>query len=201
MTEERPQHIERREQLLAVAKKIFAERGFQSTTMDDIAKEAGFTKPILYQFFQSKTELYKEIVEDIATSMIHSLSKAVNSAEAPRAKIEVAFRVYFDMVVSDTDAFRILFIHAHDGETSGELRKLETGLISFMVPYIDLSISDDHRRQLAAGVLGIAEGAAVVWLVQQEAKGWPAVAANEAELLASRSATLAWGGLRAVQHD
>ena len=201
MTEERPQHIERREQLLAVAKKIFAERGFQSTTMDDIAKEAGFTKPILYQFFQSKTELYKEIVEDIATSMIHSLSKAVNSAEAPRAKIEVAFRVYFDMVVSDTDAFRILFIHAHDGETAGELRKLETGLISFMVPYIDLSISDDHRRQLAAGVLGIAEGAAVVWLVQQEAKGWPVVAANEAELLASRSATLAWGGLRAVQHD
>ena len=201
ITEERPQHIERREQLLAVAKKIFAERGFQSTTMDDIAKEAGFTKPILYQFFQSKTELYKEIVEDIATSMIHSLSKAVNSAEAPRAKIEVAFRVYFDMVVSDTDAFRILFIHAHDGETSGELRKLETGLISFMVPYIDLSISDDHRRQLAAGVLGIAEGAAVVWLVQQEAKGWPVVAANEAELLASRSATLAWGGLRAVQHD
>jgi AcrR family transcriptional regulator len=199
--EERPQHIERREQLLAVAKKIFAERGFQSTTMDDIAKEAGFTKPILYQFFQSKTELYKEIVEDIATSMIHSLSKAVNSAEAPRAKIEVAFRVYFDMVVGDTDAFRILFIHAHDGETAGELRKLETGLISFMVPYIDLSISDDHRRQLAAGVLGIAEGAAVVWLVQQEAKGWPVVAANEAERLASRSATLAWGGLRAVQQD
>jgi hypothetical protein len=199
--EERPQHIERREQLLAVAKKIFAERGFQSTTMDDIAKEAGFTKPILYQFFQSKTELYKEIVEGIATSMIHSLSKAVNSAEAPRAKIEVAFRVYFDMVVSDTDAFRILFIHAHDGETAGELRKLETGLISFMVPYIDLSISDDHRRQLAAGVLGIAEGAAVVWLVQQEAKGWPVVAANEAERLASRSATLAWGGLRAVQQD
>jgi len=201
MTEERPQHIERREQLLGVAKKIFAERGFQSTTMDDIAKEAGFTKPILYQFFQSKTELYKEIVEDIATSMIHSLSKAVSNADAPRAKIEVAFRVYFDMVVSDTDAFRILFIHAHDGETSGELRKLETGLISFMVPYIDLSISDEHRRQLAAGVLGIAEGAAVVWLVQQEAKGWPVVAADEAERLASRSATLAWGGLRAVQQD
>ena len=199
--EERPQHLERREQLLAVAKKIFAERGFQPTTMDDIAKEAGFTKPILYQFFQSKTELYKEIVEDIATSMIHSLSKAVSNADAPRAKIEVAFRVYFDMVVSDTDAFRIIFIHAHDGETSGELRKLETGLISFMVPYIDLSISDEHRRQLAAGVLGIAEGAAVVWLVQQESKGWPVVAAGEAERLASRSATLAWGGLRAVQQD
>ena len=46
---ERTPHAERRDQLLLVARSIFAERGFQATTMDDIAKEAGFTKPILYQ--------------------------------------------------------------------------------------------------------------------------------------------------------
>ena len=51
ITDDRPQHGERRELLLAVAKKVFAERGFQAATMDDIAKEAGFTKPILYQYF------------------------------------------------------------------------------------------------------------------------------------------------------
>jgi len=50
-------------------------------------------------------------------------------------------------------------------------------------------------------VVGIAEGAAVVWLVQQEAKGWPPVDPNESGLLASRIATLAWGGLRSVQRD
>jgi AcrR family transcriptional regulator len=201
ITEDRPAHGERRELLLGVAKKIFAERGFQSATMDDIAREAGFTKPILYQYFESKTDLYHEIVADTARTLIDKLANAVAIAETPRAKIEVAFRVYFDMVVGETDAFRILFIHSHEGSTAGDLRNVELTLVSFVEPFIDISISKEHRRQLAAGVVGIAEGAAVVWLVQQEAKGWPPVDPEESGLLASRIATLAWGGLRAVQRD
>jgi len=114
ITDDRPAHGERRELLLGVAKKIFAERGFQSATMDDIAREAGFTKPILYQYFESKTDLYHEIVADTARTLIAKLANAVALAETPRAKIEVAFRVYFDMVVDETDAFRILFIHSHE---------------------------------------------------------------------------------------
>jgi AcrR family transcriptional regulator len=201
INDDRPQHVERREQLLMVARRIFAERGFQSTTMDDIAKEAGFTKPILYQYFESKTDLYCEIVTQTAQKLLRSLDAAVSQVESPRSKIEVAFRVYFEMVVSETDAFRVLFIHAHEGETAVELRNLERGLVSFLEPYINISISDDHRRQLAAGVVGIAEGAAATWLVQQGAKGWPTPPSNEAERLAARISTLAWGGLRAVQQD
>ncbi len=170
---ERPQDAERRELLMSVAKTIFAERGFQSTTMDDIAKEAGFTKPILYQYFTSKTNLYRQIVVELADQLLESLKLAVRKAETPRAKIEVAFRVYFDMVVSENAAFRILFIHSHEGETAKE----------------------------AGGVVGIAEGAAIVWLEQQEAKGWPSPAEGAAERLAARSATLAWGGLRSVHQD
>jgi AcrR family transcriptional regulator len=199
--EDRPQHAERREQLLSVAKSLFAERGFQSTTMDDIAREAGFTKPILYQYFDSKTDLYQEIVAQLAETLLASLKVAVNAAETGREKIEVAFRVYFEMVVSETDAFRILFIHSHEGDTAKELRALELGLISFMFPFFDPSMSEDHRRQLAGGVVGIAEGAAIVWLEQQESKGWPTPAAGAAERLAERSATLAWGGLRTVHQD
>ena len=201
ITDDRPQHGERRELLLGVARRIFAERGFQSATMDDIAKEAGFTKPILYQYFESKTDLYHEIVTHTAQKLIDKLASAVSIAETPRAKIEVAFKVYFDMVVSETDAFRILFIHSHEGSTSGDLRNVELTLVSFVEPFIDISISKEHRRQLAAGVVGIAEGAAVVWLVQQEAKGWPTPDPEESSRLAARIATLAWGGLRAVQRD
>jgi len=199
--DDRPRHAERREQLLRVAKSLFAERGFQSTTMDDIAREAGFTKPILYQYFDSKTDLYREIVAQLAETLLASLKAAVSAAATPRAKIEVAFRVYFEMVVSETDAFRILFIHSHEGDTAKELRALELGLISFMLPFFDASMSEDHRRQLAGGVVGIAEGAAIVWLEQQESKGWPPPAAGAAERLAERSATLAWGGLRTVHQD
>jgi AcrR family transcriptional regulator len=195
--DDRPQHIERREQLLLVARHLFAERGFQATTMDDIAKEAGFTKPILYQYFESKSDLYRQIVAETARKLLTSLDLAVTSVTTPRAKIEVAFRVYFEMVISETDAFRVLFIHSHEGE----LRNLEVVLATFLEPFINISISDDHRRQLAAGVVGIAEASAVAWLEQQAAKGWPDPPAHEAERLAARSATLAWGGLRAVQQD
>jgi len=201
ISDPRPSHAERRERLLLVARSIFAERGFQATTMDDIAREAGFTKPILYQYFDSKTDLYKEIVAQTAKKLLDSLSAAVSAVESPRTKIEVAFRVYFEMVVSETDAFRVLFIHSHEGETAAELRNLEAGLIAFLEPYINISISDDHRRQLAAGVVGIAEGAAAAWLIQQAAQGWPTPSPVEAQRLAARSATLAWGGLRAVQQD
>ena len=201
INDDRPRHAERREQLLLVARTVFAERGFQSSTMDDIAREAGFTKPILYQYFESKTDLYREIVAQTAEKLLESLDRAVSRVESPRAKIEVAFRVYFDMVVGETDAFRILFIHHHEGDTSRELRELELGLISFLEPLINVPISDEHRRQLAASVVGIAEGAAIVWLEQQELKGWPAPTEGTAERLAARSATLAWGGLRTVHQD
>jgi AcrR family transcriptional regulator len=198
---DRTPQAERRDQLLLVARGIFAERGFQATTMDDIAKEAGFTKPILYQYFESKTELYREIVNQTAEKLMHSLRTAVAEVESPRAKIEVAFRVYFEMVVSETDAFRILFIHSHEGETRGDLRAVELGWVSFLEPLIAVRIKPDHRRQLAAGVVGIAEGAATAWLIQQEGKGWPTPSPGVAERLAQRSATLAWGGLRSVELD
>lgn len=201
LNDDRPQHGERRVLLLQVAKKIFAERGFQATTMDDIAKEAGFTKPILYQYFDSKTDLYKEIVAQIAQDLIGNLGDAVSKAETPRAKIEVAFEVYFEMVVSDPASFRVLYIHSHDGDNARELHKVEKLMVSFLEPYIDVSISDEHRNQLAGGVVGLAEGAAVTWLVQQKAKGWPIVAPDEAHRLAVRISTLAWGGLRAIQRD
>ena len=199
--DDRPFQVERRQHLLQAAKGVFAERGYQATTMDDIAKAAGFTKPIIYQFFESKSTLYHEIVARTGALLVDKLIKAVTSVTTPRSKIESAFRVYFEMVVNDTDAFRLLFIHSHEGETASELRKIEVSLVGFLVPYIDVSIGHDHRRQLAAGIVGIAEGAAIVWLLQQEAKGWPTPSPDEAKRLATHSATLAWGGLRSVHKD
>ncbi|HEV2427122.1 MAG TPA: helix-turn-helix domain-containing protein, partial [Acidimicrobiales bacterium] len=110
---ERPAPADRRERLLVVARRIFAERGYEATTMDEIARDAGFTKPILYQHFSSKADLYHEVVAQTAARLLESLTAAVEAVESPRTKIEVAFRVYFDLVVTETDAFRLLFTHAH----------------------------------------------------------------------------------------
>lgn len=200
-SDDRPMHAERREQLMDIAKAVFAERGFQATTMDDVAKAAGFTKPILYQYFESKSTLYQEIVARTGARLVEEIAIAVAKETLPRAKIEAAFRVYFAMVVNDTNAFRLLFTHAHEGETALELRKIELAIVAFLLPYIDHSVGHDARRQLAAGIVGIAEGAGIAWLLQQEAKGWPAAPTDTSEKLAVNAATLAWGGLRAVHRD
>jgi AcrR family transcriptional regulator len=192
---------DRRDQLLLVARKIFANKGYQSTTMDDIAKEAGFTKPILYQYFDSKVELYREIVNKTGETLLRRLSDEVSKVSLSREKIQRAFQVYFDMVVSETDAFRILFIHSHEGEVQGDLRQVEIGLVSFIEPLITSRIKPDHRRQLAAGIVGLAEGAATAWLMQQENRGWPEPKEGTATRLAERSAALAWGGLRSAETD
>ncbi len=197
----RPRREERRDHLLDAAQRVFAEHGFRATTMEEIARAAGFTKPILYQHFTSKADLYREVVARLADRLLDQLASTVGASDGPRQKLERAFDVFFATVVEETDAFRILFVHPHEGETSAELRRLEAGLVSFLEPHIDVSISDEHRRQLAAGVVGIAEGVALTWLIQQRAEGWPAPATGEAERLAARAATLAWGGLRAVQRD
>lgn len=201
LRDDRPVNLARREQILAIAKAVFAERGYLATTMDDIAKAAGFTKPILYQFFESKATLYQEIVANTGALLVEKIRRAVTSVTTPRSKIESAFRVYFDMVVNDTDAFRLLFIHSHEGETATELRKIEVNIVGFLVPYIDTSIGHDARRQLAAGIVGIAEGVAIVWLLQQEVKGWPTPPLDEAKRLAAHSTALAWGGVRAIYKD
>lgn len=201
LPDDRPQSLERREQLLLVARKVFAERGFTATTMEDIAKEAGFTKPILYQFFKSKSELYNEIIKRTSEQLISRLRDAVAAKEDPKDRIEVAFQGYFDMVVSETDAFRILFIHSHDSDAVIDLRDMEIDFVAFIERLITIRIKPDHRRQLAASVVGIAEGAATAWLMQQENRGWPTPEPGIANRLASRAAALAWGGLRNVEQD
>jgi len=190
----------RRRDIMTVARKLFADRGYAATTMDDVAEAAQFSKPILYQNFSSKESLYHAIVLETAQRLLSRLEEATRD-KSPRDKVESAFQVYFNLVTHETDSFRIFFLHSHEGEAAVEQRNVESSLVSFIEPLIDADLTGDHRRLLAASVVGMAEGAAVSWLVGQEALGWPPVDEDEAVRLAARVATLAWGGLRAVHKD
>ncbi|MHB8593490.1 MAG: TetR/AcrR family transcriptional regulator, partial [Acidimicrobiales bacterium] len=99
----------RRRQLLEVALGSFAKQGFKATTMDDIAGAAGVTKPLLYQHFASKRALYLELVDTVAQSLLEAIGKAVAAAEGPRQQVEGGFAAYFHLVVSQADAFNLLF--------------------------------------------------------------------------------------------
>src|SRR3954470_7412331 len=99
----------RRRQLLDVALEVFAASGFHQTSMEDVAGAAGVTKPVLYQHFGSKRELYLELLEDVGGQMMAAVAKAVASARSPHQEVEAGFVAYFRFVADHENAFNLLF--------------------------------------------------------------------------------------------
>jgi AcrR family transcriptional regulator len=196
----------RREQLLDVALKLFASRGFNATTMDDIAEAAGVTKPLLYQHFDSKRALYLELVDSVANRLLEAIGKAVAEAEGPRQQVEGGFAAYFHLVVTHQDAFKLLFGSEmpNDPELSRAAHGVEGTIAEAIEILIDADLEEDHRRMLAYAVVGMAEGASRYYL-ERRVEREPATAGSErakqAPRLASRLADLAWAGLRSVHRD
>jgi AcrR family transcriptional regulator len=193
--------VQRRRQLFAVALGLFAQRGYRATTMDDIAESAGVTKPLLYQHFSSKRALYLELVDSIARDLLEAIERAVRDADGPRQQVELGFAAYFRLVVSHEAEFRLLYgrDHADDDELGRALRTVEDAIAEAIDPLINAGLEDDHRRLLAYGIVGMAEGASRRFLEQRPTT--EAEADEEAQRLARRMADLAWAGLRSVHKD
>jgi AcrR family transcriptional regulator len=189
---------QRRQQLLDVALRLFAGRGFSATTMDDIAAAAGVTKPLLYQHFTSKRALYLELVDSIARDMLIAIGDATSRADGPRQQVEAGFDAYFDLVVSHEDAFRVLFGSdiPDDQELSRALRRVEDTVAEAVEVLIDADLDPEHRRLLAYSVVGMATSASRHWLATNDGSS-----AGEASRLSRRVSDLAWAGLRSVHRD
>jgi AcrR family transcriptional regulator len=192
---------QRRHQLLAVALELFAHRGYRATTMDDIAEAAGVTKPLLYQHFSSKRALYLELVDSIAKDLLTAVGRGVAQADGPRQQVELGFAAYFRLVVSHEAEFRLLYgrDHADDQELGRALRTVEDAIAEAIDPLIDAGLDADHRRLLAYGIVGMAEGASRRFLAQRPDS--ETELEEEAQKLARRMADLAWAGLRSVHAD
>jgi len=192
---------QRRQQLFAVALELFAQRGYRATTMDDIAERAGVTKPLLYQHFSSKRALYLEMVDSIAQNLRTAIRQAVLRAEGPRQQVELGFAAYFKLVVNNEAEFRLLYgrDHADDQELGRALRTVEDAIAEAIDPLIDAGLDPDHRRLLAYGIVGMAEGASRHFMTNRPVTD--AEADEEAQRLAGRVADLAWAGLRSVHAD
>ncbi len=192
---------QRRQQLVAVALELFAQRGYRSTTMDDIAEAAGVTKPLVYQHFSSKRALYLELVNSIAQELLLAVRSAVGQAQGPRQQVEMGFAAYFRLVVSREAEFRLLYgrDHADDEELGRALRTVEDAIAEAIEPLMNAGLDDDHRRLLAYSVVGMAEGASRRFMEQRTADG--GAVEEDAYRLARRVANLAWAGLRSVHAD
>ena len=187
----------RRRQLLDVARRAFAERGYHQTSMDDVAEAAGVTKPVLYQHFTSKRHLYLELLDDVGGRMMDGIAKAVAAADGPRQQVEAGFRAYFRFVAEEADAFRLLFGSGtrRDEEFERAVRRVEDSIAEAVAVFIEADVDAEHRRLLAHGLVGLAEGTSRDWLSRGGGSR------READTLARRIAELAYAGLRGIRRD
>lgn len=184
----------RKEQLLDVAIREFASRGFHQTSMNAVADAAGVTKPVLYQHFSSKRGLYLELLRTVGDRLMSKISAAAASASGPRQQVEEGLRAYFRFVADHDDAYRLMFGGGtrRDEEFATEASRVERSIASVIAELIRIEgLSDADRLLFAHGVVGLAEGTSRFWL----GDGLDL----DPDDVAERVADLAWRGLRGVR--
>src|SRR5512142_2200918 len=99
----------RRKQLLAAAQEGFVAQGYHAAAMDVIAERAGVSKPVLYQHFPGKLELYLALLDQHAAELVKRVRVALASTTDNKQRVAASIAAYFDFVASDGEAFRIVF--------------------------------------------------------------------------------------------
>lgn len=185
---------ERKAQVLAVARHVLADQGYHGTTMSDIADAAGVTKPVLYQHYTSKRDLYAAVLDDIAARLREMVVTSVSAAPTPRSQAEAGIAAFARFVEQDYESFRLLFDTANrqDEEWAEITREVERSMAQALATLIDVPAIDERRRQvLAHGTIGLVESMMRYARTDQ-------LASIDERLVADITA-LAWGGLRGLE--
>ena len=109
---------ERREQLIGVARSLFAERGFEGTSVEEIAAKAQVSKPVVYEHFGGKEGLYAVVVDREVRALLEGIRGSLTDGR-PRELIEQATLALLDYVETHTDGFRILARDSSVGSSTG----------------------------------------------------------------------------------
>src|SRR5689334_3631294 len=189
----------RRAQLLVAARDVFAAQGYHAAAMDDIAERAGVSKPVLYQHFPGKLELYRALLASSADDLVDRVRAAITATPDNRERVAAAVAAYFDFVADDRAAHRLVFESDLRGEP--EATAVLDGALTRCVDLVtaavtaDAGLDEPRARLLAVGLVGLSQVAAQYWL---DAEG--AVPRDEAVSLMTG---LAWRGLAGfpVVHD
>ncbi len=101
-------HSQRHEQLIDVARALFAEKGLEGTSVEEIAAQAGVSKPVVYEHFNGKEGLYDVVVDRAATALQATISESLADPIGPRALIEQGTLALLNFIEEQPDAFRII---------------------------------------------------------------------------------------------
>ncbi|HWN26444.1 MAG TPA: TetR/AcrR family transcriptional regulator [Actinomycetospora sp.] len=158
----------RRVQLLDAAREVFGARGYHAAAMDEIAERAGVSKPVLYQHFPGKLDLYRALVQGAADDMVRTVRAAIRSTTDNKARVQATIQAYFDVVSARDGAMRLVF--ETDTRATPEVAALVDRATSDCIDAVteavttDAGLEPERARLLAVGLVGLSTTAARYWL-------------------------------------
>ena len=182
----------RREQLLDVAMTAFSAAGYHGTSMNDVARAAGVTKPVLYQHFASKRDLYIELVDDVANRLANNVVGAADAADTAVERTVNALSSYFRFVEENQREFQLLFGRAASraDDTVNGSQMVESRMSATIAEILRRWLDVDEVEIYGRAIVAMSEGVCRHWLTQADRPS--------AEELAEQLAGLILSGLQGL---
>jgi len=189
---------ERRLQLMAVARKVFAARGYEATSIEEVAQQAGVSKPIVYEHFGAKEGLYAAVVD---REMDHLVARVIEgvSAGSPRERFEAAVLAFLTYAQEEPAGFAVL---VRDSPTGSAARRGLTRVIDDLAQRVgDVFRAEFERAGYDPKVAPIYANA-LIGMVTQAGQWWAAEGRRfSLDHVARHVAALGWMGLRHLPKD
>jgi AcrR family transcriptional regulator len=182
----------RRAQLLESALDVFVAQGYHAAAMDDIADRAGVSKPVLYQHFPGKLDLYLALLDQSCDTVVEACRQALASTDDNKQRVQATMHVFYDYVANAHGAFRLVFESDLTSEPAVRHRvdRVTSDCAEMIARVIheDTALPDPQARLLAVSLVGMAQVSARYWL--DDPGG---IDQHSAAMLVS---SLAWRGIR-----
>jgi AcrR family transcriptional regulator len=189
---------ERREQLVRIGRSAFAEKGFDATSVEEIAARAGVSKPIVYEHFGGKEGLYAVIVDRETSALLGALERALEDHRAhPRRLMERAALAFLTYIDESEDGFRILVRDSPVAQTGGTF----SSLLGDVAAKVESILAAQLRlRRYPAGDAGL-YAQMLVGMVAYTGQWWLETRHPSKEQVAARMVNLSWFGLSALEKE
>ena len=187
---------ERRQQLIEIAKSLFAERGYDGTSIEEIAQRANVSKPVVYEHFGGKEGLYAVVVDREMSALLDGITSSLTNNRS-RVRVERVALALLTYVEEHTDGFRILIRDSPASITSGTY----SSLLNDAVSQVASILAGDFARRGLDPELAPLYAQACVGSVSMAAQWWLDVREPKKEVVAAHLVNLVWNGLTHLESD
>jgi len=186
---------ERREQLLDIGRSLFAQEGFDATSVEEIAQRAGVSKPVVYEHFGGKEGLYAVVVDREMRALLDSITGALTSQGHPRELLERAAFALLDYVESSTDGFRILVRDSPVAQSTGTF----ASLISDAASQVEHIMVNQFKERGFDPTFAPMYAQMLVGMVALTGQWWLDARKPKKADVAAHLVNLAWNGLSGLE--